>query len=459
MSWNHRAAKTLLKALIILSPLPFAGALPESFLLIKLLLLIFSFLVLVGPVPRVNFPYWKHLRTAGLALLAFMLLQIVPLPVFLVKLLSPKAPAVLQALGTDPTPFTSLSLIPSQSFIYILSFSSFALLFAGLLLLPLEKKEIISFLNLFLAVAAGEVLFGMLKLAQGSRYFFLFFHPQKYNRAFLTGTFGNPDHLAFFLEMALAVAMGLLLARLLFFTPGASFLQKFLEALEENKSVLLYISVILLTGAGIIMTGSRAGLFVMLMVFLLFMESTLYYRTPYNLRKTVKIIILLITLIVLFFGVNQTIKKFATRSLTQEPRLTIWSNTLALMKDFPLTGTGLGTYRYIYRIYEEETISGWTTHAHNEYLEFLAESGIVGFLLLAAVLSIAIAGTARLWFLRRHPEVKAITLGILFALFAALLHSVFDFGLRMPANSLIFTLLLALGIRTVTYRKEFTHGR
>lgn len=129
----------------------------------------------------------------------------------------------------------------------------------------------------------------------------------------------------------------------------------------------------------------------------------------------------------------------------QEERLPLWANSLAVARDFPLWGTGYGTYRYLGPLYyrdaslTDETVE----HVHNDYLEMLAEGGVGGLLL--SLLTTALV----LWFgyraVRDHPsrKVKGLALGALFALITVFIHSIGDFGLRIPAIMLLTTVIAA----------------
>jgi O-antigen ligase len=125
-----------------------------------------------------------------------------------------------------------------------------------------------------------------------------------------------------------------------------------------------------------------------------------------------------------------------------------------MFRDFPVFGTGLGTFKYAYFLYGHE--EGWVNHAHNEYLEALAEQGILTFVVLIALLSFLAYSLLRMWISRRHPEIKPAVLGVLTALFAAFFHSFFDFSLRIPANAFLFITLLALGLKLATHRRDFS---
>ena len=128
-------------------------------------------------------------------------------------------------------------------------------------------------------------------------------------------------------------------------------------------------------------------------------------------------------------------------------RLEHWQDALRGVPDFLTTGSGLGTYRFIYRRYQDSFQEGWYYHAENQYLEALLEGGLIGLGLLCGCLLVAACG---LWLLLRRAESPvALALGVTggFALVSQALQSCFDFGLYLPSNSILFASLLGLSLR------------
>jgi O-antigen ligase len=124
-----------------------------------------------------------------------------------------------------------------------------------------------------------------------------------------------------------------------------------------------------------------------------------------------------------------------------------------MVRDFPLFGTGLGTFKYAYFLYGRE--AALVNHAHNEYIESLSDMGVLAFLAFFALLFLIVFSLLRMWGTRRHPEIKPVVLGVLTAVAAAAFHSFFDFSLRIPANAFLLIILLALGLKIVIYRHGF----
>jgi O-antigen ligase len=170
-----------------------------------------------------------------------------------------------------------------------------------------------------------------------------------------------------------------------------------------------------------------------------------------------RLLFILATLLAVFVGVQSTLNKFLTGNYKEISRIDYWANALAMFRDFPLFGTGLGTFKYAYFLYGRET--GFVNHAHNEYVETLADMGGLAAVAFFALLGILAFSLLRMWIVRRHPEVKPMVLGVLTALFAALFHSFFDFSLRVPANAFLFIVLFALGLKLVTHRRDFSNEK
>ena len=129
------------------------------------------------------------------------------------------------------------------------------------------------------------------------------------------------------------------------------------------------------------------------------------------------------------------------RETIVQNRIPHWRDGLKAAADFRRTGSGLGTYRYVYGPYQQQRSTVWYYHAENQYLETLVESGVVGLGL--TLLAIAFVATAGWQLLRSDSDAKSYALGVagVFALSSQAIHAFFDFGLYIPANLLLLALL------------------
>jgi len=124
--------------------------------------------------------------------------------------------------------------------------------------------------------------------------------------------------------------------------------------------------------------------------------------------------------------------------LSAEGRLLHWRDSIRAAPDFWQTGSGLGTYRDVYLLYERQRFSSWFYHAENQYLEALIEGGAVGVLLmLLAIAHVAFANFRVLANRNATPAAFACGVAGLFALSTQVVHAFFDFSLYLPANMLL----------------------
>jgi O-antigen ligase len=333
-------------------------------------------------------------------------------------------------------------------------FLVYALVFIALLRVDWSKDDVFALFGAVLVSGVAQTVFALLKRGQGNMKFFLFFFADDHVPGFLRGTIYNPDHFAFYLELMFPVALGLLFARLHLFDPGEDLREKILHVSEDRKLIVLFIVPVLLA-AGIYLTGCRAGIAVLALSTLFFATMSIYLRVSFSLRKHLRLIFILGLLLAVFVGLQNTLDKFIAKGLFETTgRPEYWATTLRMFRDFPAFGTGLGTFPHAYFLYGSQ--SSWVSHAHNEYVESLSDLGAAGFVLFFALLGLLAFSLLRMWIARRHPEIKPVVLGVLTALFAAMFHSVFDFSLRVPANAFLFIILFALGMKLVTYKRDFS---
>ena len=153
------------------------------------------------------------------------------------------------------------------------------------------------------------------------------------------------------------------------------------------------------------------------------------------------IVVLCSVLAVSWIGVNQVLARFTEMQnleVTVGKRAAMRRDTFRLFLDHPIIGTGLGTLEMVYPPYDSVYDGRVVNHAHNDYLEALAETGIIGGLcclwFLGVVLTNALKGMAALG----TSFVSVLNLSGLIACSGILVHSLVDFNLHIPANALLF---------------------
>jgi len=142
-----------------------------------------------------------------------------------------------------------------------------------------------------------------------------------------------------------------------------------------------------------------------------------------------------------WIGVHQVLARFAgiqNLEVSAGKRAAMRRDTWRIFLDHPLIGTGLGTLEMIYPPYDSVYDGRIVNHAHNDYLEGLAETGLLGGLcclwFLGVLLLNALKGMAAL----DKSFGSALNLSGLVACSGILVHSLVDFNLHIPANALLF---------------------
>jgi len=234
----------------------------------------------------------------------------------------------------------------------------------------------------------------------------------------------------------------------------------FIELATSKKAVLSYVllfSIILMVLA-LIFSGSRMGQF----SFLAAMAGTAILsaiRLAGKGQKRISAPLLLIVIGCISIGVlwgawkglDPVIERWGTADQAiMQSRGILWETTRPLVNDFPLTGTGLGTYELAYRSYQPESLgTAVYDHAHNDYLQVLAETGWIGFVLWLAFFVIFLARVIVRWVRNQDPYAVAIGAGGIAATMAILVHSFGEFNLQIPANALLLFIIMAITWRSV----------
>jgi len=158
-------------------------------------------------------------------------------------------------------------------------------------------------------------------------------------------------------------------------------------------------------------------------------------------------VLLTALLLVSWLGVGQILQRFSSLQsleVTTAKRVSMMRDTWRIFLDHPLTGTGLGTLQVVFPPYETLYDGKIVNHSHNDYLEALAETGLLGGLCCAWFLGVLLSESLRR--LRELNNSFAGTLQVsgLIACTGLLVHSLVDFNFHIPANAILFFLMAHL---------------
>ncbi len=254
------------------------------------------------------------------------------------------------------------------------------------------------------------------------------------------GTFVNRNHYAGMIEMLAPLAIALAAQR----RRGADDDARWLYVVA---AVVMLLSLAICASRGGWIAGIAGAL----------SAVALAARSQRRLRQAATGSLLLIPLGVVvgiwWMGVDPLVSRLQSAedlpaTADQVARNVIWKNTLTLVRERPIAGSGLGTFQIAYTRVDTSNGVNRVEQAHNDYLQLLAETGLIGFALGLAWLG---------WFLRRSrqalragasarqtPEWRLIQIGALSGCVASLAHAFFDFNWQIPSNAAYFVVLAAL---------------
>lgn len=246
------------------------------------------------------------------------------------------------------------------------------------------------------------------------------------------GSFVNRHNFAAFMEMSIAVPLGLVVV----------------GGIPQDKR-LIYVTAILLMGVALILSGSRGGLVSLLAMVFFVIFITTQTKSYGSLVLKIALAVALIATIILgasLIGGESSLTRFAETATSKDittNRSHIWKVTLEVIKENPILGAGMGAFGVAYT--PHDTLNGLerVEQAHNDYLQVAADAGIIGVLIGGAFLFLLFKTglkNSKVSNLYR----KGVAVGALGGCFAILVHSLFDFVLHTTAISLLFLTLVSL---------------
>lgn len=367
-----------------------------------------------------------------LAMLA--LIQITPLPGDAVRFLSPEAHQAALEVGSLSAPdcgWIKLSMAPYQTKTALLGVLS-ALAFLFILLQafragtpPMAGAWILLFMGLF------QVGYGMIQTYGPEQKIWWWVQEFPQYRGYLTGTYINKNHLADFLGLSAPMCFGAALS--------------YMEH-QKKKTAFAFITGGLVLVTGLLLTGSRGGI---LSFALATVPAIALFRAKAGARfpALAMAAALVLCTAMAWFGLGSE----SRHALDESFRPELWKAVLPMIRDFPLTGAGLGAFNQSAYPYLPPSMSGATPplYAHNDWLQLVLETGLPGMALFLAGTLLFVRSYAGRWFKSDDPTAKGLGLGMFWALAYMAAHSFFDFNLHIPANAFTLLFVIALGMSSL----------
>lgn len=272
----------------------------------------------------------------------------------------------------------------------------------------------------------------------------------------IQGTLMNHNHFALLLNIGICAGIGVLYLKSTELLHGQTLNLRSFLSIPESPRLFWILIWIAFMGVGVIISVSRMGIFAML-ASLGFMVLTtwLVERRKYAVFVVVSVLLAIATLGV-YAGIDAAFERYAQLARTGQPeegRVKLWKDAWPMIKKAPIFGSGLGSFQWTYPAYESLDPDLPAIYAHNDYLQVVAETGIVGLALLLWAFAACFKSAVRN-FLSNDLLVRGVGLATIGVLVAAAIQEITDYSLYIPGVAAVFILFLGLNERARWLEKQ-----
>ncbi len=460
-------------SLLIFAPLAFGTTELWSLTLLETGIFALTLLFLIHQWLREKKIYHTPGLLPLLLFLSYVFFQIIPLPPWVLQLLSPEIWGNYQntIAVTNPSSWFSLSINKKATIGELYRYGAyFCFYFLTVQILTSHKKLDLT-VNALLTFAPILSTFAIIQYYTSKDT--IYWIREVPVNSIIFGPYVNHNHFAGLIEMILPIAVAMFLC----LKPRVSYVMTWREKILDlfdlqgfNSYILVGFSAILLAVA-IVLSLSRGAIIsvgLALLIFTILLVISGRYRQK---GWVFGVFILLFILSVQWFGWNTVFERFDRlendRAEIYETRFDIWKDSSLIAKDLFITGAGFGSFKTIYPRYRTFGGEKSVLHAHNDYLELLIEGGIISVLFVCWFLFQLFSESYRVYSHRHERYSIYLFLGSLTGIISILLHSFTDFNLHIGANGLFFFFLCGLLVsaantrsrspKQITYLRQFNY--
>jgi len=396
----------------------------------------------------------RALKVWGAGALAFALVvaaQLLPLPDFLLRPLSPEsyriwsdaARIAAMALQSPQPAVHPITVDPATTSAHLFRLLAYAATFiASALLLDRHRRRYALVIVLSLA-AVFEATYGVREAALHRYAIWGWVNTLIFNR--VTGTFVNPNHFAHYAAIVLPMALYIAAAAWHDAAPRTAPLRYRIVRLVETKLIPFGFGFVAAFACmtAILVAQSRGAL--LSAVAGLALVAAISSGRRHAVRRAALIVVaaaMMVALIVYVAGAQRTLGRL--RGITSGEAAALGGRgddmraAFAIWELFPIFGSGLGTFADVVSITGIGTPELVINHAHNDYAEIAATTGALGLIASLVPFLAGIFALARSAFRPRGPELswsrQAFQVAALASLLIAMIHALVDFNFFIPAN-------------------------
>jgi O-antigen ligase len=444
----NRALEIVLVVVVAGMVLDFGGVQPLAYSLMEIVLFATLLALLIHQTWRgrlqLGVSIWPVLFAVWVAL------QMIPLPASLVRALQPVRFHEPLTTSADAR-WLTLSVYPHATLLLWMRFLGYLTAFILAVHLFDSRKRRSILVGTLIGMGLFESIYGSAEYVSGSER--IFAYTKRDYRGMATGTYINHNHYAGLLELTLPFLVGLALYYFQIWQQNRG--KRFSRDRQKGAAgfqAVAYAFLVIAIMVGLIFSRSRGGILGALfsLVFITLLGQLRARRKTWLLG--VFVFLAVAAGYGLWIGLGPVLTRFEQLGLgTQEfdvaTRLSFSTDAMNLIRDYPWTGMGLGTFAIGFRHYQTAWTIFFVDHVHNDYLEFAAETGVIGVaLLFLPILYLLIRMIIR--FLKDARRYRpSILLGCIGSVLAILIHSTMDFNLQIPANALVLAVVLGIGYK------------
>jgi len=451
-------------AILLWAPLPIGSV--DAWALALLQVLVFGLLAVCCVGAMLG---WLNLNASLRAARWFMLLlalwlvygalYVIPMPMGWIEFLAPQVAALHRETLAFDAGWRTLAIDAHAAQVHLLKSFTYVAGFILTLLLISSRERVRQFVFILVGFAFVMALYGIMMHLMGAN--FVWFGSGIDHTAVARGTYFNRNHFAGYLEMTLALGVGLLIAdtRDKKAENWRKVLMHFLQWIFSAKFRLRLMLCVLVIA--LVCTRSRMGntaFFASLLVAGLIGLAMSRHAPRGTLVLLSSLIVIDLFIVGSWFGVEKLAQRLEETAITRtveaaggveesvEARLDASADTVPMIQDHLWLGVGPGGWAGSFLNYRGPTVAeGIFEYAHNDYAQFLAEHGVIGFGLLGVMVLWTFGVALRAQAVRRDPLMRGISFASLMGVLSIMIHSWVDFNLQIPANALYFMVLMALG--------------
>jgi O-antigen ligase len=373
-------------------------------------------------------PLATWVRCAIWALPCYCAFQLLPLPLGWLEALSPARAHLATALAPVLRGVTKVPISVNPAMSLLWGFSLLCYIAVFFLMRELgwrfAERPFAAFIPL-IAAGAAEAALGLIQVSIA------------WPNGEATGTYTNRDHFSGMLEMILPLAV----------MYGWTILQRSRQNFE--RSVGAAVQICLVWGSAvfillaIIYSSSRMGFFVAMCSLFVIAALSFGPHLPSQNVRMVSLTLVAVGSLALFIFLppDQLLARFAEMSasgkISTDTRLSLWKESLSLIAEFRWFGCGLGGFESTFLKYQGTVNEYRVEMANNDYLQYLAELGVIGFsIMLAAIIGVGIPIGKGMMEITDEPR-RLLLVACAGSFVAIALHSIVDFNLYIPANAMV----------------------